>query len=57
MNGITNLQISDRKINPYGGINFIISAMREKKIDELIDNRLGKRPKQVQFSYSDILLG
>jgi hypothetical protein len=57
MNGITNLQISDRKINPYGGINFIISAMREKKINELIDNHLGKRPKQAQYSYSDILLG
>jgi hypothetical protein len=57
MNGITNVQISNRKINPYGGINFIISAMREKKIDELIDKQLGKRPKQAQFSYSDILLG
>jgi hypothetical protein len=57
MNGITNLQISNRKINPFGGINFIISAMREKKIDELIDKQLGKRPKQAQFSYSDVILG
>ena len=56
MNGITNLQISDRKINPYGGINFIISAMREKKINELIDKQLGKRPKQANYSYSDIIL-
>src|SRR4030065_2010414 len=56
MNGITNLQISDRKINPYGGINFIISAMREKKINELIDKQLDKRPKQANYSYSDIIL-
>jgi len=57
MNGITILQISDRKINPLGGINFIISAMIEKKIDELIDKQLGKRTKQAQFSYSYIILG
>jgi len=57
MNGITNLQISDRKINPFGGINFIISAMREKKINELIDKQLGKRPKQANYSYSDVILG
>jgi hypothetical protein len=56
MNGITKLQISDRKINPFGGINFIISAMREKKIDELIDKHLGKRPKQANYSYSDVIL-
>jgi len=57
MNGITNLQISDRKINPYGGINFVISAMREKKIDKLIDKQLGKRIKQALYSYSDVILG
>jgi len=56
MNGIPKLQISSRKINPFGGINFIISAMKEKKIDELIDKYLGKRPKQANYSYSDILL-
>jgi hypothetical protein len=57
MNGITKLQIYDRKINPFGGINFIISEMRKKKINELIDKQLGKRPKQAQYSYSDVILG
>jgi hypothetical protein len=57
MNGITKLQISNRKINPFGGINFIISAMREKKIAELIDKQLGKRPRQARYSYSDVILG
>ena len=56
MDGSTKLQICNRKINPFGGINFIISAMREKKIDELIDKQLGKRPKQANYSCSDVLL-
>jgi len=56
MYGTTKLQISNRKINPFGGINFVISAVKKKKIDKLIDQQLGKRPKQAKYSYSDIVL-
>jgi hypothetical protein len=56
MDGSTKLQISNRKINPFGGINFVISEMKKKKMDELIDKQLGKRPKQAQYSYSDVML-
>ncbi len=56
MDGNVKLQISNQKINPFGGINFIISEIKKKKIDELIDNQLGIRPKQAKYSYSDVIL-
>jgi len=43
-------------INPFGGINFVVQAFRDAKIDELIDNELGARCPQARYSYSDILI-
>ncbi len=57
MNAHVKVQVSDRKINPFGGINFVIWEMEKMKIDELIDKRLGKRPKQAKYSYYDVILG
>jgi len=43
-------------INPFGGINFVVDTIKKEGILELIDNQLGKRAKQAQYSYSDIVL-
>jgi hypothetical protein len=43
-------------INPFGGINFVIDTLKKEGILELIDNQLGKRAKQAQYSYSDVIL-
>lgn len=31
-----------QKINPFGGINFVVDAIKSEGILELIDNQLGK---------------
>jgi hypothetical protein len=43
-------------INPFGGINFVINDIKNSGIMQLIDNKLGKRPAQAEYSYSDIAL-
>jgi hypothetical protein len=43
-------------INPFGGINFVVDAIKSEGILELIDNQLGTRAKQSQYSYSDLVL-
>lgn len=43
-------------INPFGGINFVVDTIKKEGILELIDNQLGKRAAQAQYSYSDIVL-
>jgi len=43
-------------VNPFGGINFVISEIKKSGILQLIDNQLGSRPKQALFSFSDLLL-
>ncbi|MBN2663729.1 MAG: IS1380 family transposase [Bacteroidales bacterium] len=43
-------------INPFGGINFVVDAIKSEGILELIDNQLGKRARQAQYSYSDLIL-
>jgi hypothetical protein len=43
-------------INPFGGINFVVNKIRKSGILKLIDNQLGKRPAQSQYSYSDLFL-
>lgn len=45
-----------KRINPYGGINFVIHALRKERIPELLDKHLGQRVKQARYKYSDILL-
>lgn len=47
---------NNQKINPFGGINFVVDAIKSEGILELIDNQLGKRAKQAQYSYSDLVL-
>jgi len=43
-------------INPFGGLNFVVEAIKKAGILEIIDNQLGIRPKQAQYSYSDLIL-
>ena len=43
-------------INPFGGINFVIDEIKRSGIMELIDNQLGKRAPQAEYSYSDVFL-
>lgn len=53
---ITKVINSSKKINPFGGIFFVINDLKNKGIAKLIDSHLGKRVKQAKYSYSDILL-
>ncbi len=53
---MTKIEISNQKINPFGGINFVISEIKKTGILELIDNQLGKRSPQAKYSYSDLIL-
>jgi len=50
------IEKSNEIINPFGGINFVIDEIKRSGIIELIDNQLGKRVSQAQYSYSDVLL-
>jgi len=43
-------------INPFGGINFIVEAIKRSGALDIIDNQLGKRPAQAKYSYSDLML-
>lgn len=52
----TNIVLLKQKVNPFGGINFVIKSLCQKKISKLIDNTLGKRVKQAKYSYSDIMM-
>ena len=47
---------SKQIIKPFGGINFVIDDIKAKGISELIDNHLGSRASQAEYSYSDIFL-
>lgn len=48
---------SSDKVNPFGGINFVIAALQKIGIMQVIDNQLGSRAGQADYSYSDIILG
>lgn len=50
------IQKSSQKINPFGGINFVVEALKQKGIAKLIDHKLGKRSDKAQYKYSDIIL-
>jgi hypothetical protein len=45
---------STEKINPYGGINFVNTTLENTGIFQLIDNELGKRAAQAEYSNSDV---
>ncbi len=53
---MTKIEKSKQIITPFGGINYIISYIKEAGVLELIDNQLGKRVKQAEYSYSDLIL-
>lgn len=53
---ITKVTNSSKKINPFGGLFFVINDLKKQGIAKLIDTHLGKRVKQAKYSYSDILL-
>ena len=53
---MVKVEKSNQKINPFGGINFAINAIKQIGIPELIDNQLGKRAPQAKYSYSDLIL-
>lgn len=53
---ITKVTNSKKKVNPFGGLFFVINELKNKGIAKLIDSHLGKRVKQAKYSYSDILL-
>ena len=53
---ITKITNSAKKINPFGGIFFVINDLKNKGLAKLIDSHLGKRVKQAKYSYSDIIL-
>ncbi len=48
---------SPRKINPMGGINFVILELKKMRVPGFIDKYFGERVKQAKYSYSDIILG
>lgn len=45
------------QINPHGGINFVIAELERKGLPQLIDHKLGKRPKQAKYSFSSVIMG
>ncbi len=47
---------NNQKITPFGGINFVVNEIRRSGVLELIDNQLGKRANQAEYSYSDLIL-
>lgn len=42
------------KINPFGGINFVIDQLNKVGVGSLIDSELGRRVKLIGFQYSEI---
>lgn len=50
------VQQSTQLINPFGGIQFVIKQIKEQAIDTFIDEQLGSRGTEKQYSISDGLL-
>ena len=51
------IQISNRKVSPFGGINFVIDEIESAGIPTLIADSLGKRHGRSKYSYGDAILG
>lgn len=50
------VQKTNQTINPFGGINFIFEDIKAQGILDIIDKELGTRPKQAQYSYSELFM-
>jgi hypothetical protein len=50
-----NTSIS-KQIHAFGGINFVMSRLKRMGVDALLDEELGKRPKQAKYSFADTFL-
>ena len=48
--------LNQQKITPFGGINFVNTAIANAGILHTIDNQLGSRPAQAKFSFSDVVM-
>ncbi len=52
---MVKIKKSFTKINPHGGIYFINNTLSDRHIYQLIDNKLGNRANNAQYSYSDCI--
>jgi len=50
------IQKNNQIINPFGGINFVVEKIKQSGVLQLIDNKLGSRPAQAEYSYSDVIM-
>ena len=50
------IEKSDKIVNPYSGINFVLQEIETCGIRNLIDNHLGKRSDDCEYSYSDVII-
>ncbi len=53
---MTKIRKSSLPINPHGGVHFAMKAVEQSGISSIIYAYLGKRVKQAEFSYSDLIL-
>lgn len=54
---IKEIRFSERKISPFGGLNFCIERIEAAGIPELITKTLGKRHGKALYSYADAIMG
>jgi len=47
---------SSKNITPFGGLNFIYSAISKKGIDTFLDKKMGVGYASAQCCYSDVIL-
>ena len=45
------IEKNDQKINPFGGVNFVINEIKNVGVLKCVDNQLGARAPQAEFSY------
>lgn len=51
------IELTNEKINPFGGINFVIDEIRKTGLDRLIDRVLPERGKGAEYRYSEVFTG
>lgn len=47
--------LNSTHVNPFGGINFVIKALNDQKIPDLLDKHLPSLPSQCKYNWKDIL--
>jgi hypothetical protein len=47
--------VKSSKISPFGGINYVLNEFERLRIRELVNNELPALPKQVRYSWYDLL--